>query len=101
LPGVLLVGIVLASVNVNNFNAAIFEPFNAYIWSVAGASSIILALVSIVISAKVPMAYCKFGCPTGRLLEYTRRTRQSGKLNWQDALVVLISGVVWLAYFMV
>lgn len=97
-PGVSLVGIVLATIFVANFNAANFEPFNAYIWAVAGVSSIALAIFSLVVSLKIPMAYCRFGCPTGRLLEYSRRTRQSGKFAWQDWLVVLISATVWTTY---
>ncbi len=98
-PGVLLVGILFATAFVANFNAASWEPFNAYIWTIAGVSSVALAIGSIVISMKVPMAYCKYGCPTGRLLEYTRRTKQSGKLIWQDGVVLLVAAVVWAAYF--
>ena len=48
---------------------AILEPFDAYVWEVAGAITIAIALISLFVSAFVPMAYCRYGCPTGAILK--------------------------------
>ena len=48
---------------------AILEPFDAYVWEVAGGITIAIALLSLVASAFVPMAYCRYGCPTGAMLK--------------------------------
>jgi Na+-translocating ferredoxin:NAD+ oxidoreductase RnfG subunit len=48
---------------------AILEPFDAYVWEVAGAITIAIALISLLVSAFVPMAYCRYGCPTGAMLK--------------------------------
>ena len=48
---------------------AILEPFDAYVWEVSGAVIIALPLISLVGSAFVPMAYCRYGCPTGAMLK--------------------------------
>ncbi|GAB5405370.1 MAG: 4Fe-4S binding protein [Aureliella sp.] len=49
------------------------EPFDAWIWKVAGIASISIAIVGIAFSFIVPMGYCRFGCPTGLLLNSFRR----------------------------
>lgn len=99
IPGGLLIIIVAATVADLKLNVASLEPFDAYVWSIAGLASVSIAVVSLVVSAKVPMAYCKFGCPTGRLLEYSRRNRQSDRWAWQDTVGCLIAVVVWGLFF--
>lgn len=99
LPGVLLIIIVAATLDNLKLNVASLEPFDAYVWSIAGLASVSIAVVSLVVSAKVPMAYCKYGCPTGRLLEYSRRNRKSDRWVWQDTVGCLIAVVVWGLYF--
>ena len=91
--------VVFATLSNQTWNVASLEPFDAYVWNIAGLASVSIAVVSLIVSAKVPMAYCKFGCPTGRLLEYSRRNRQSDRLVWQDAVGCLIAVVVWGLYF--
>ena len=49
--------------------AAILEPFDAYVWEVAGGITITIALLSLLASAFIPMAYCRYGCPTGAMLK--------------------------------
>lgn len=99
LPGVLLIIILAATLANLKLNVASLEPFDAYVWSIAGIASVSIAVVSLVVAAKVPMAYCKFGCPTGRLLEYSRRNRQSDRWTWQDTVGCLIAVLVWGLYF--
>ena len=73
-----------------DWNLAAWEPFNAYIWYVAGTSSIVLAVVSIMVSSAVPMAYCRYACATGRLLEYLRRTARSDHFSPADGVLLAL-----------
>lgn len=61
------------------------EPFDAYLWRAAGWPTIAVAIVGLVASLIVPMAYCRYGCPTGAVLAYLRRSVRSdrwGKADW-------------------
>ena len=46
------------------------EPFDAWVFRVAGWATITVAIVGLVASLFVPMAYCRYGCPTGALLKF-------------------------------
>jgi NosR/NirI family transcriptional regulator, nitrous oxide reductase regulator len=52
------------------FSPVDIEPFDAWLWSIAGAATIVVAVAGLVASLFVPMAYCRFGCPTGAVLDY-------------------------------
>ena len=68
------------------------EPFDAWLWRSAGWATITVAAVGLLASLFVPMAYCKFGCPTGALLEFVRshgRKDTFGKRDVAAALMVL------------
>lgn len=95
LPGVTLVAVVVVTLLRLNTNLAAWEPFNAYIWYVAGASSIVLAVASLLYSWFVPMGFCRHACGTGRLLDYIRRSAQSDRLALADAIAVLIAVAAW------
>ena len=69
LPIGLLTLVVVFAFTASAHLAAILEPFDAYIWEVAGGITIAIALLSLVASAFVPMAYCRYGCPTGAMLK--------------------------------
>ncbi len=71
------------------------EPFDAWLWTISGIVPIVLFCLSIVASLLVPMAYCRFACPTGRLLDHLRYTR-SMCWSFLDSLllVVLIVAVI-------
>jgi hypothetical protein len=43
-----------------------------------------MAAASLAIAAVLPMGYCAFGCPTGRLLDYLRRTAISDRIQTAD-----------------
>ncbi|MDF1852272.1 MAG: 4Fe-4S binding protein [Verrucomicrobiales bacterium] len=53
------------------------EPFDAYLVKSAGLATILVAVIGLALSLFYPMIYCKYGCPTGWLLEFVRR--RSGK----------------------
>lgn len=62
------------------------EPFDAYAIRAAGWATISIAVGGLIASLFVPMAYCRYGCPTGALLGYVRRNARSGQFTKQDAL---------------
>ncbi len=95
IPGVLLVLLVAMVALRLPINLAAWEPFDAYLWWIAGPISIILAIGSLVAATRVPMAYCQYGCPTGRLLEYLRRHKQSDRFRFADGVVVIVAVVIW------
>ena len=95
-PGILLVTATLATVFGRTWNLAAWEPFNAYVWYIAGFGSLTLAIGSLLVSAVIPMAYCRYGCATGRLLEYLRRSAAAAKFSFADGCAVLIATAAWL-----
>lgn len=90
LPGTLLTAAYVAILFRPNVNLARWEPFQAYLIRIASWSTIGLALVSLIIASMIPMAYCRYGCATGRLLDYLRRSAKSHKLTFADAVVATL-----------
>ncbi|MGC1275223.1 MAG: FMN-binding protein [Planctomycetaceae bacterium] len=76
------------------------EPFDAYSLAAAGTATLVIAVGGLIASLFVPMAYCRYGCPTGALLGYLRRNGRSDRLTVRDALAaglaVLAGAVAWL-----
>ncbi len=79
-------------------NLADWEPFDAFHFRIAGLATLAIAIVGLTFSFFVPMAYCKFGCPTGAVLEFVRRTGRSGRWGKRDWLVLGILGTVCLLW---
>ncbi len=73
-----------------------WEPFHAYLFRMAGWGSIALAIGSLALASVVPMGYCRFGCPTGRLLDYLRRNSTSHRILLADyvAIGLLLTALV-------
>ena len=72
-PAWLLLWVVLVALLGLPFNLAAIEPFDAYLVRIAGWATLTIAVVGLAVSLLVPMAYCRFGCPTGAVLNYLRR----------------------------
>ena len=97
LPAGLLVWSVLVAMTAIGFSLVDIEPFDAYLFPIAGWATIMVAVVGITASLLVPMAYCRFGCPTGRLLEYLRFHGRSDRWSIRDWGAVICLGLaVWL-----
>ncbi len=79
--GALLVGLPL--------DLAALEPFDAWLLGAASLASIALAVFTLLASAAVPMAYCRYGCPTGALLE-SIRTPSTARLGRRDLVLALL-----------
>jgi len=99
IPVMLLVVVLAVSFLQLDLDLAGIEPFDAYLLQGAGVATIVVALVGLAISLFYPMAYCKFGCPTGWLLEFVRR--RSGKdhfseRDWMGLVLFAISLALYL-----
>ena len=74
-----------------------WEPFHAYLFQIAGWGSIGLAIGSLALSSVIPMGYCRYGCPTGSLLSYIRRSARSDRLHAGDVAALCL--LVFACYF--
>lgn len=88
IPFGLLAWAVLISVFQWSYSLVDIEPFDAYSLRIAGWATILVAVVGVLFSLFVPMGYCRYGCPTGSILNYLRRNAQSHKLTLSDAMAV-------------
>lgn len=81
-----------------DFDLAGIEPFDAYLVLIgsAGTATLVVAAAGLVLSLFFPMVYCKYGCPTGWLLEFVRRRAGRDRFSWRDATgaVLLVLAVV-------
>ncbi|MFG0331967.1 MAG: 4Fe-4S binding protein, partial [Maioricimonas sp. JB049] len=93
-PGLLLVWVIIVAMTHSPFSLVDIEPFDAYVFRIAGWATMTVAVVGLIASAFVPMAYCRYGCPTGALLDWLRLNARSDRLTWRDGLAV---GLVLLA----
>jgi polyferredoxin len=75
------------------------EPFDAYLPLIAGIPALVIFLVSLVASLRYPMAYCRYGCPTGALLDHLRLNRKSGTFTWRDSVLVACFAAAALAFW--
>ncbi len=97
IPPMLLGVVLLVSFWQLDFDLAGIEPFDAYLLGGAGLATIFVAVIGLLISFFIPMAYCKFACPTGWLLEFVRRRSGKGKFGHRDwmgaGLLILAAGL--------
>jgi NosR/NirI family nitrous oxide reductase transcriptional regulator len=99
LPAGLLALVVFLAFTGSAHTVAILEPFDAYVWEVAGGITIAIALISLVASAFVPMAYCRYGCPTGAVLKLFEFKKGSEGWNKRDYLSFTLLGLALILYF--
>lgn len=90
-PAALLTFVVAVALGHWSFDLTGIEPFDAYALRAAGVATIVVAIVGLIASLFVPMAYCRYGCPTGAVLGYLRRNRRSGQIGIQDGLAAALA----------
>lgn len=90
IPFLLLIACLLIAVIPLPLSLVDLEPFDAWVPTVAGWPAMVLAILGLLISIRIPMAYCRFGCPTGHLLQYLRRHGQSHLATFTDLIIVAI-----------
>jgi NosR/NirI family transcriptional regulator, nitrous oxide reductase regulator len=108
-PWLLLIFVVVAVMLRWNVNLNALEAFDAWlirlggtanghqtnIVMLAGWATIALAVAGLVASLFVPMAYCRYGCPTGAMLKFLRYAGHGDFFNKRDAAAaLLVIGVV-------
>jgi hypothetical protein len=93
LPVLLLVWCVAVATVPLPFSLVDIEPFDAWVFQVAGWATMTVAVVGLTASLVVPMAYCRYGCPTGSMLKFLCRNAASDRWQKRDwaalGLVVL------------
>lgn len=80
------------------FSLVDIEPFDAYAWRSAAWPTVLVAAIGIAASFRVPMAYCRFGCGTGAILQYLRRHSRSDRFTLADLLAMLLLSAGFLLY---
>jgi hypothetical protein len=95
LPALLLLFVAVTAAIALPFELAGLEPFDAYLVRTAGWATLAVAGVGLVASFFIPQAYCRFGCPTGALLNFVRARGPTDRFTRRDAyalaLVVLVA----------
>lgn len=97
IPVGLLGLVVVVAVTGLPINLVAIEPFDAYLLRIAGWGTLAVAVVGVIASLFIPMAYCRFGCPTGALLDHTRRHSRSERWSRKDTFFAALLGfaVLW------
>ena len=97
IPALLLVVVLVVALTHAPVSLVDLEPFDAYVLGVAGGATLAIAIVGAIASLFVPMAYCRYGCPTGSLLEWLRRHGRSDRLTLRDGLAALcvVAAFAW------
>jgi polyferredoxin len=85
LPGALLLLTLVTAMLALPLDLAGIEPFDAYLFRTAGIATLAVAGMGLVASAFVPQAYCRFGCPTGALLNFVRTRGPTDRFSARDA----------------
>jgi hypothetical protein len=93
LPAGLLLLVVVVAMMAVPLDLAGVEPFDAYLVRTAGLATIGVAIVGLVASFFVPQAYCRFGCPTGALLNFVRARGPADRFSRRDAAALALVAV--------
>ncbi|MBX7210281.1 MAG: FMN-binding protein [Verrucomicrobiaceae bacterium] len=64
------------------------EPFDAWLFKIASLPAVVIAGVGIAFSLVTPMAYCRYGCPTGALFKLLRFTGDAERFGVRDGLAL-------------
>ena len=97
-PAMLLLWCLIVAIGLLQFSLVDIEPFDAYLFRIAGLATISVAIIGLIASLFIPMAYCRFGCPTGRLLEFLRFNARSDQWtirDWITTSYLIIAIVIW------
>jgi polyferredoxin len=101
LPGALLGFVLVVTLLALPFDLAGIEPFAAYVVRSAAWGTLSVAGLGLAVSFFIPQAYCRFGCPTGALLNFVRARGATDRFTRRDAgalALVAIAGVLHWGY---
>ncbi len=80
-----------------DFSLVDIEPFDAWLFKISGLAATSIAIVGLGSSLFVPMAYCRYGCPTGKVLDYLRFSPRDRWTIRDTAAMMLLSMAIGLA----
>ncbi|MFV1968336.1 MAG: FMN-binding protein [Pirellulaceae bacterium] len=83
-PAALLLWCIVVALAPLPYSLVDIEPFNAWVLAVAGWATMTVAVVGLIASLFVPMAYCRYGCPTGMVLSYLKFHSRSDRWTLRD-----------------
>lgn len=98
IPVLLLLIVLLVSFLQLPLDLAGIEPFDAYLLKSAGMATLVVAVAGLLLSLVIPMAYCKYGCPTGLLLAFVRRRAHQKAPGLRDLLALGFLGIAFGLY---
>ncbi|MDB4520091.1 hypothetical protein N9118_11110, partial [Akkermansiaceae bacterium] len=78
--------IVALAISTTSVNYADFEAFDAWLWRSAGIATIAIAIIGLLASLFIPLAYCKYGCPTGALFKFLRKSSAQARFSLRDGV---------------
>lgn len=87
-PPLLLAVVIATAVRHWPLSLVSLEPFDAFHLRIAGVATLSIAIVGLAISAFIPMAYCRFGCPTGAMLNFLRFHSRSDCWSGRDSVAI-------------
>ena len=90
IPAVLLAWCLIVTLFALPYSLIDIEPFDAWVFYIAGWSTISIAFIGLIASTMLPMAYCRYGCPTGALLNFLRFNQRSDQWQVRDWVVVIL-----------
>jgi thiamine biosynthesis lipoprotein ApbE/Na+-translocating ferredoxin:NAD+ oxidoreductase RnfG subunit len=89
-PRLLLATSLVLAVFYIRFDLASLEPFDGWVLKTASLTSFILGVAGLLASVFIPQAYCRFGCPTGELLQLMKSGGSHDRLTWRDSVVAIL-----------
>jgi NosR/NirI family nitrous oxide reductase transcriptional regulator len=99
IPFILLFVVLFVAITSSTFPLANLEPFDGYVWEVAGVIAIAILLIGLAVSAFIPMAYCRYGCPTGALLKLFEFKQGGDGWSKRDYFSFALLGAALLLYY--
>ena len=96
IPLILLLFVVFVAVSSAKFNLASIEPFDGFAFRVAGWATIGIFMIGLAISFVSPMAYCRYGCPTGAMLGFLKFRSDSHRMGMRDYAAVTLLALAFM-----
>lgn len=90
-PALLLFIVLAGAFGLISVRAVDLEPFDAWVWRIAGSAAIAIAVIGLLASLFVPMAYCRHGCPTGAILDWL--SVRSDRWSLTDTISCIVLGL--------
>ena len=93
-PFVLLAICIVVAMTNAAFSLVDLEPFDAWVFSVAGWPTLAIAGFGLTASIFIPMAYCRYGCPVGALLRFLSHNGQWSRRDTAATVLVLAAAAL-------